>query len=55
MQRRKAIELIGGAAVTPMLLATRDALAQAAPGKTLTYGQSTRVMTLDPAQGAFST
>ena len=55
MYRRKAIGLIAGAAIPPVLLSARDALAQAAPGKTLTYGQSTRVVTLDPAQGAFST
>ena len=54
MQRRNALGLIGGIAATP-LTSIREALAQAAPGKTLTYGQSTRVTTLDPAQGAFST
>ena len=54
MQRRNALGLIGGIAAAP-LVGIRDALAQAAPGKTLTYGQSTRVTTLDPAQGAFST
>ena len=55
MDRRKALELFGGAAISPALLSARDALAQAAPGKTLTYGQSTRVTALDPAQGAFAT
>ena len=54
MQRRNALGVIGSIAATP-IFSTRDALAQAAPGKTLTYGQSTRVTTLDPAQGAFST
>lgn len=45
---------MGGVAATP-LLGWRTALAQAAPGKTITYGQSTRVTALDPAQGAFAT
>ena len=55
MDRRKTLGLIAGTAIPPMLLSARNALAQAAPGKTLAYGQSTRVVTLDPAQGAFST
>lgn len=54
MHRRNALGLIGSIAATP-ILGARDALAQAAPGKTLTYGQSTRVTALDPAQGAFAT
>jgi ABC-type transport system substrate-binding protein len=54
MLRRTALSLLSGAAAAP-LLGWREALAQAAPGKTLTYGQSTRVTALDPAQGAFAT
>lgn len=54
MDRRKTLGALGGLAGAP-LLGMRDAFAQSAPGKTLTYGQSTRVTTLDPAQGAFST
>lgn len=54
MQRRNALGVIGGIAATPVI-GIREAFAQAAPGRTLTYGQSTRVTTLDPAQGAFST
>ena len=54
MDRRKTMGVLGGMAAAP-LIGMRQALAQAAPGKTLTYGQSTRVTTLDPAQGAFST
>ncbi|MBL8703107.1 MAG: hypothetical protein JNK67_32280 [Alphaproteobacteria bacterium] len=54
MDRRTALGLMGGVAATP-LLGWRTALAQAAPGKTITYGQSTRVTALDPAQGAFAT
>ena len=51
MYRRSALGLIGSVP----FLGARDAFAQAAPGKTLTYGQSTRVTALDPAQGAFAT
>ncbi|MBM3628916.1 MAG: hypothetical protein FJX21_13950, partial [Alphaproteobacteria bacterium] len=54
MHRRSALALLSGAAAV-QLLGWRNAVAQAAPGKTLTYGQSTRVTALDPAQGAFST
>lgn len=54
MHRRSALGLLSGAAVVP-LIGWRNAVAQAAPGKTLTYGQSTRVTALDPAQGAFAT
>ena len=42
MYRRNALGLIGSLAATPFM-GVRDALAQGAPGKTLTYGQSTRV------------
>ena len=54
MLRRTALSLLSGAAIAP-LAGWRDAIAQAAPGRTLTYGQSTRVTALDPAQGAFAT
>ena len=54
MDRRTALALLSGAAAVPAF-GWREALAQAAPGRTLTYGQSTRVTALDPAQGAFAT
>jgi ABC-type transport system substrate-binding protein len=54
MLRRTALSLLSGAAIAP-LAGWRDAIAQAAPGRPLTYGQSTRVTALDPAQGAFAT
>lgn len=53
MDRRTALALMSGAAAVPFI-GLRQALAQAA-GKTVTYGQSTRVTALDPAQGAFAT
>jgi ABC-type transport system substrate-binding protein len=52
MKRRTALSLISGAAIAPAL-SLRRAAAQGA--KTITYGQSTRVTALDPAQGAFAT
>jgi ABC-type transport system substrate-binding protein len=55
MHRRTALSLLSTAAAAAPFAGWREALAQAAPGRTLTYGQSTRVTALDPAQGAFAT
>jgi len=56
MDRRSALTLMGGAAAAPFALGfARHALAQAAPGRTITYGQSGGVTALDPAQGGFAT
>jgi hypothetical protein len=41
MHRRTALSLLSGAAIAP-LAGWRDAIAQAAPGRTPTNGQSTR-------------
>src|SRR5512144_2935756 len=49
MDRRTALPL-------PFLFPfARHALAQAAPGRTITYGQSGGVTAIDPAQGSFAT
>jgi ABC-type transport system substrate-binding protein len=49
MDRRTALTL-------PLLFPfARHALAQAAPGRTITYGQSGGVTAIDPAQGSFAT
>jgi ABC-type transport system substrate-binding protein len=56
MDRRKALKVMGGATAAPLALGfARHVLAQAAPGRTLTYGQSGGVTAIDPAQGSFST
>ena len=56
MNRREVLTLMGGtAAAAAMLRPDIRALAEAADaGATLTYGQSTAVLTLDPAHGAFT-
>lgn len=56
MDRRTALALMSGAAAAPLAAGfARRVLAQAAPGRTLTYGQSGGVTALDPAQGGFAT
>lgn len=56
MDRRTALALMSGAAAAPLAAGfARRVLAQAAPGRTLTYGQSGGVTALDPAQGSFAT
>jgi len=49
MQRRS---LLTFAAATPVLLPSIRALAQGSDGGTITYGQGTAILTLDPAFGA---
>jgi ABC-type transport system substrate-binding protein len=51
MKRRHFLTLAGSA---PALLPNIRAMAQAAPKGTITYGQSTSIVTLDPAFGAFT-
>lgn len=53
MDRRDFLALAGAAAVATGAQPVARALAQSTPG-TLTFGQSTSIVTLDPAQGAFS-
>lgn len=56
MDRRTALALLSGAAAAPLAAGfARRVLAQAAPGRTITYGQSGGVTALDPAQGGFAT
>jgi ABC-type transport system substrate-binding protein len=56
MDRRTALACMTGAAASSLALGfPRRLLAQAAPGRTLTYGQSGAVTALDPAQGSFAT
>jgi len=57
MNRREVLTLLGGgAAATAIMRPDIRALAQSgAAGSTLTYGQSTAILTLDPAHGAFTT
>ena len=56
MNRRDVLTLLGStAAVAAVMRPDIRALAQSgAAGSTLTYGQSTAVLTLDPAHGAFT-
>lgn len=56
MDRRNALTLISGAMAAPLAVGfARRVLAQAAPGRTITFGQSGGVTALDPAQGSFAT
>ena len=56
MNRRTALTLLGASAASPLALGfPLRARAQATAGRTLTYGQSGAVNSLDPAQGAFTT
>lgn len=56
MDRRTALALLSGAAAAPLAAGfARRVLAQAAPGRTITYGQSGGVTALDPSQGSFAT
>ena len=56
MNRRTALALMAASAASPLAVGfPLRALAQVAPGRTLTYGQSGAVTALDPAQGAFAT
>jgi len=56
MKRRDFLTMIGAGAVAPAVLGTSiRALAQSSTGAgTLTFGQSTSIVTLDPAYGAFT-
>ena len=56
MNRREVLTLMGGGAAAATLMRPDiRALAQSGmAGSTLTYGQSTAVLTLDPAHGAFT-
>jgi ABC-type transport system substrate-binding protein len=51
MKRRHFLTLAGSA---PVLLSSVRAMAQTAPNGSITYGQSTSIVTLDPAFGAFT-
>jgi ABC-type transport system substrate-binding protein len=56
MNRREMLTLMGGTAAATLLHSNIRALAQSgSTGATLTYGQSTAILTLDPAHGAFTT
>jgi ABC-type transport system substrate-binding protein len=56
MNRRTALTVLGASVASPLALGVpRRARAQATAGRTLTYGQSGAVNSLDPAQGAFTT
>jgi ABC-type transport system substrate-binding protein len=54
MKRRQFVALAGAAGIGPALLPTARAMAQAAARGTITFGQSTSIVTLDPAFGAFT-
>src|ERR1700710_2771001 len=51
MKRRHFLTL---ASATPVLLPSIRARAQATPSGTITFGQSTSIVTLDPGFGAFT-
>jgi ABC-type transport system substrate-binding protein len=55
MNRRETLTLLGATAAASVMLPGIRALAQSGPaGGTLVFGQSTAVLTLDPAHGTFT-
>ena len=55
MDRRQFLTLAAGSALVGATLAsTARALAQGSAAKTITFGQSTSILTLDPGRGAFT-
>ena len=54
MQRRDLLSMLAGAPVAALATGTLRAHAQTTPASALTYGQSTGVVTLDPAHGSYT-
>jgi ABC-type transport system substrate-binding protein len=55
MDRRSLLGTLAGGVAVPFLPVARALAQSGGAGKTVTYGMSTRVTALDPAQGAFAT